>query len=172
MRVVHDRLRGILSGGKTTNAQVRAIPRRLLAKQGQHEEKEEEFARRFLFPWERGVLGRSDEPHKLSKVQKLYWLVLGVSIAALVGLKAHAKLVEEPRRAREAEEAKEKAVNAVTAKRALEQESFLNNTALEGLSPDEIQQKVQERAGDSNDPFEGMTPEEIQQLFEQQDADS
>ena len=128
-----------------------------------------DFSKRFLFPWERGVLGRdSDEPSTLTTLQKVYWAVFSVALATLVGKKAHEKLIVEPRDAAKAEHQKESAVDAMAARKALDAESFLQNDRLEGLSPEEIEQRARARGGDSGDPFEGMSPEEIVEYQRQQ----
>jgi hypothetical protein len=104
----------------------------------------------------------------LTTLQKVYWAVFSVALATLVGKKAHEKLIVEPRDAAKAEHQKESAVDAMAARRALDAESFLQNDRLEGLSPEEIEQRARARGGDSGDPFEGMSPEEIVEYQRQQ----
>lgn len=120
--------------------------------------------RSHLFPWERGVLGRTDEEaagRKLRWWEKAYWAALFIAVGGLVGRKVHEKYVREPREQERRRREREEAITRAKAQRAMEAGSFLEEDAFEGLSPGEIEQEVRRRAGPSGDPFEGMSPEEI-----------
>lgn len=121
----------------------------------------------WMFPWERRQMQGSGG---LRTWEKMYWGVFVVAISLFLFNRLRDVQPEEPQVDEKKETLKREKARMVLAGGSVVNFSYAGDEEeedpFEGLSPQEVQQYVEETTGASaKDPFEGMSPEEINEYM-------